>query len=454
MLFSLLALAPQAARAEEGPYSNFLVGERSMGLGGAFVAVADDTSALFHNPSGLASLGTSSYAGGLWTFFAGTRRIDAGYRTDLGTADFEHSATLALPSFLGGVVKFGKKQKDGVRPHALGAALLGFSSDAFRIIAQLEGEGAVDRIEARHEDSGRWLGIAYAYRVRPGLAFGLTVFGAQRGVGHDEVELRAREAADMAAMGESHARASTVGITNYQLIARFGMHVDLARELRAGIMFQPPGLDVAGSAQAEHVATSVGATPVDVLIERDELDYHLPTPWELRFGLGYLAHGGTLISIDLSVFGPMGSPSNPMPMVETDNPGYGLLVSRAMYRRFALRGALGFEAELTDITPVRGGIFFERSSAPEVLSVSEVYVRDHVDRVGAALSVGFRSSGYDVAFGTSATLGTGESMALIRGASSAGPPNYRAADVQDMRLMVFIGGGKHAVRQLVQSVFE
>jgi hypothetical protein len=449
-----MALVPNTAHAQEGPYSNFLVGERSMGLGGAFVAVADDTSALFHNPSGLASLSTSSYAGGLWTFFAGARRIDAGYRTDLGTADLEHSATLALPSFLGGVVKFGKKQKDGVRPHALGAALLSPSTDAFRIIAQLESEGAVDRIEARHEDNNRWLGLAYAYRVRPGLAFGLTLFGAQRSVGHDEVELRAREPVDAATMGSSYSRASTVGITNYQFIARFGVHVDLARELRAGIMFQPPGLDVAGSARAEHVGINVDAMPVDVLIEREELSYNLPTPWELRFGLGYLAHGGSLISIDLSVFGPMGGPRDPMPLVETDNIGYGLMVSRAMYRRFSARGALGFEAELTDITPVRGGIFFERSSAPEVLSASDVYVRDHVDRVGAALSIGIRSGGYDVAFGTIGALGVGESLAMIRGSSNNEPPSYRAADVQDLRVMFFIGGGKHAVRQLVQSVFE
>jgi hypothetical protein len=349
-------------------------------------------------------------------------------------------------------VKFGKKQEDGVRPHALGAALMSPFINEYRFVAQLEGAGAVDRLEARHSDSARWLGISYAYRLRPGLAFGMTVFGAQRTVSHDEVEILAREAETDMETGRNFARASTLNITSYQLIVRLGMHVDLARELRAGIMFQPPGLDVAGSAGAEHATTSVGTAPVSVLTERaSDLEYNLPTPWELRFGVGYLAHGGELISVDLSIFGPVGSMDDPLPLVETDNLNFGLLVPRATYRRPSLRGALGFEAEITEIFPIRGGIFFERSSAPEVLTVSPVYVRDRVDRVGLALSVGIRSGGYDIAIGSSATLGMGEALGVNRAEDSV---EYYAADVTDMRIMIFLGGGKHAVRQLVQSVFD
>jgi hypothetical protein len=447
----VLALVPFRARAEEGPYSNFLVGERSMGLGGAFVAVADDTSAMFHNPSGIAALSTSSYAGGLYAWFAGKRRVEDGYRTDLGAITLQHSAKLALPSFLGGVVKFGKRDPDGVRPHALGAVLLSPFINEYRFVAQLEDAGAVDRLEARHADSARWLGISYAYRLRPGLAFGISVFGANRTVSHDEVEIIAREPAGTA-MGESYARASTLGIDSYQAIVRFGAHADLARELRAGVMFQPPGFDVGGSASAEHATTMVGATPTDVLLERDnDLNFNLPTPWELRFGLGYLANGGGLISIDLSIFGPAGDREDPLPLVETENLNYGVLLPRETYRRPALRGALGFEGEITDVFPIRGGIFFERSSAPEVLTTSSVYVRDRVDRVGVAFSMGIRTSGYDLTLGASGTLGTGEALGITREDNEIG---YYAADVTDMRLMVFLGGARHAVRQLVGSVFE
>jgi hypothetical protein len=454
----LTVIRPSAARAEEGPYSNFLVGERSMGLGGAFVAVADDVSALFHNPSGLASLSTSAYSGGLWAFFEGRRRIENGYRTDLGAVSLEHSATLAIPSFLGGVVKFGKRTEDGVRPHALGAALMSPFVNEYRFVAQLnEDDAAVDRIEVRHADSARWLGLSYAYRLRPGLAFGITVFGAQRSVTHDEVELRAREGTMEIPASANIARASTVGISAYQMIVRLGAHVDLAQELRAGVMFQPPGLDVGGSATAEYAKATTGdpmtpMTTVDLLRD-DDVGYNLPTPWELRMGLGYLAHSGELISIDLSIFGPAGSEGDPQPLIEDSEIEYGLFLPRKTYRRPALRGAIGFEAELTDVTPVRGGIFFERSSAPEVLSTDTRYVRERVDRVGVALSVGIRTGGYDFAIGSSATLGTGEALAPVRD-EPFGEVDYVATDVRDMRIMIFIGGGNHAVRQLVKSVFE
>lgn len=456
---ALAVFVPSSARAEEGPYSNFLVGERSMGLGGAFVAVADDVSALFHNPSGLASLSTSAYSGGLWAFFEGSRRIKDGYETDLGSVSLEHSATLALPSFLGGVVKFGARQADRVRPHALGMALMSPFVNEYRFVGQLsEASSAVDRIEVRHADSARWLGLSYAYRLRPGFALGITVFGAQRKVSHDEVEIRAREGSMEEPAGANIARASTVGVSAYQLIVRLGAHVDLARELRAGVMFQPPGLDVGGSATAEHATTTTGdpmspMTGVE-LLRNDDAGYNLPTPWELRMGLGYLAHSGELISIDLSIFGPAGSESDPRPLINDPEIAYGLFVPRKTYRRPALRGAIGFEAELTDVTPVRGGLFFERSSAPEVLSTDERYVRDRVDRVGVALSVGVRTAGYDFAIGSSGTLGTGEALAPDRSQGPFGELRYHATEVRDMRLMVFIGGGNHAVRQLVKSVFE
>jgi hypothetical protein len=81
-------------------------------------------------------------------------------------------------------------------------------------------------------------------------------------------------------------------------------------------------------------------------------------------------------------------------------------------------------------------------------------VRDRVDRVGVALSIGIRTGGYDFAVGSSATLGTGEALAPSRSEGPFGEIEYYATDVRDMRIMIFIGGGNHAVRQLVKSVFE
>jgi len=451
---SLLSLASSRARAEEGPYSNFLVGERSLGLGGAFVAVADDTSSIFHNPSGLASLGTSSYSGSLWAVIRRTREIQSGYRTDLGTASLDQGRSLSLPSFLGGVVKLGRKQKDKVRPHALAFALFTPHAEEYRFVQQLEEPEAADRIEVRHEDRSRWAGVAYAYRLRPGFAIGLGLFAAQRSLQHDEVELRGREPMGMAPTGNGYSRASTLAISDYKGMARLGLHVDLAKELRAGLMFQPPGLQLGGSAKAEYL--QLGFMPDDTTIDvvrEDDLAHNLPTPWEMRFGVAWLS-STDLVSLDLSLVGPAGDKGDPLPMLETDDPGFGLFVPKVGYRRVSLRGAIGFEVALTSFMPLRGGIFFERSSAPPVLATSDVYVREHSDQVGGSLSLGLRIGSYDLAMGATAWLGRGEGLAIIRGSGFEDPVAYRSADVEDTLLMVFVSGGKRAVRELVKSTFD
>ncbi len=50
----LVGLLVETNRAHADPfhYRNLLIGDRAVGLGGAYVALADDTSALFHNPAG------------------------------------------------------------------------------------------------------------------------------------------------------------------------------------------------------------------------------------------------------------------------------------------------------------------------------------------------------------------------------------------------------------------
>src|SRR5205823_15021337 len=51
LLAALLALSPSLLTAQ----TSGQVGERSQGMGGAFVAVADDASAIYWNPAGLAT---------------------------------------------------------------------------------------------------------------------------------------------------------------------------------------------------------------------------------------------------------------------------------------------------------------------------------------------------------------------------------------------------------------
>jgi hypothetical protein len=156
----------------------------------------------------------------------------------------------------------------------------------------------------------------------------------------------------------------------------------------------------------------------------------------------------------VSLFGPSGNQDNPLPLVEPADVELGAFVPTETYRRTALRGALGFETVLGAKLPLRGGLFFERSSAPPVLSTSDAYTRAHVDVMGASLSVGWRFAGYELSLGATGVFGWGEAPALRRQDDFAAPVQYEAANVQTAAVMVFIGGAKSAVKELVQTLME
>jgi hypothetical protein len=448
-------VAPRRAAAQEGPYANYLVGERSLGLAGAFVSVADDPSAIFHNPGGIATLTSSAAAGSLWTLLRGSREIQDGYRTDLGRTDLVQSAPLSLPLFLAGVIKFGPRQRDRVRPHALGAAIMTPYTREDRFVGQLsEDESAVDRIEVRQLDRARWFGVAYGLRLRPGLSFGASGFLALTNLEHDEVEIRGR-AGEGTNVGSGYSRSSTLGVSAQHVVVRVGTQLELTHELAAGMMVQLPGFALAQEADAETLLTRVGPDPTSIELDRrDGLPANVAIPIELRMGVTVRKPEETLLTLDVSLFGPVGSESDRRPLVKSDAVPLGAFVPEETYRRAALRGALGFETAVANMFPLRGGVFFERSSAPPVLARSDFYARDHIDTVGAALSLGFRWGGYDLAVGSTAIFGWGEALALRRDEDFGSAPRYEGTDVHMWSVMVYVGGAKSAVKQLVQTLLE
>ncbi len=457
LVLGLLAsgVCVSSIRAQDASYQNHLVGERALGLAGAFVGVADDPSAIFHNPGGIATLDTSALAGSLWAVVRGARHLDNGYRTALGDASLDFSSALSLPLFLSGVVKFGNKTEDGLRPHALGAALFSPHQKQYRFVDQLDDSGGVDRLEVRHGDSSRWLGLSYGYRPRYGLSLGLSAFLAGRSLSHDEVEIRAREQIPAeSTVGSTVTRAGTLEVDTQHLALRVGTLLHVTHELHAGIMLQIPGIELSGSADAEYLDTSVGPNPTSIAIQRNSgMEGNLPLPWELRMGITILRPPDALLTLDLSLFGPVGSGSDPVELVSEDA-RLGLFMAPRTHTRPSLRCALGFETVLAGIVPLRGGAFFQRSAAPELPETSDVYMVDHIGYVGAAFSVGLRTSGYDFAVGASAEIGWGDGLALVRAADPAAAPSYALSSLEESRFMIFIGGARSAVRTLVRTLLE
>lgn len=96
---SLSAATP--ALADQFHYHNIVVGERAMGLGGAFTAVADDASALIYNPAGLGFALSNDLSGSANAFYQ--RKVT--YKKALGSKDFVEKSGGTLAPFFGGLQK-------------------------------------------------------------------------------------------------------------------------------------------------------------------------------------------------------------------------------------------------------------------------------------------------------------------------------------------------------------
>ena len=88
-------------------YNNIIVGDRAMGLGGAYTAISDDASGLFYNPAGLAFALSNDISGSAQAFF--NRKVV--YKKTIAGQDFEELSNGAVPVFLGGLQKMDKQAR-------------------------------------------------------------------------------------------------------------------------------------------------------------------------------------------------------------------------------------------------------------------------------------------------------------------------------------------------------
>src|SRR5688572_25669303 len=114
LLLLVTALLPAASvRADETHYQGFLIGERPVGLGGAYTGLADGTSASYYNPAGLARLEEDTLSGSLSIYTFGRRVIEDGFASPTGSGDLEQRNRPTFTVFVGVVKKLGRRDEDG-----------------------------------------------------------------------------------------------------------------------------------------------------------------------------------------------------------------------------------------------------------------------------------------------------------------------------------------------------
>jgi len=166
----LLSCLSTVAQADIFHYKNVLVGDRGANMGGAYIALSDDSSGCYYNPSGISYTEGANLSGSVNAYHI----QNSTYKNAIRGNDWKRNSAELLPNFFGLIKNFGK--------HSFGVAVIvpdSFVQHQDQSIDNLPDMGGrtISRYTlSRHEeDSTTITGLTYAYEISDTLAIGTTL---------------------------------------------------------------------------------------------------------------------------------------------------------------------------------------------------------------------------------------------------------------------------------------
>ena len=421
---SALALAPLIAAsfvssrsdAQALYYRSIPLGDRAMGMGGAFTGIASDPSSTYYNPAGIMTGGRFQLMGSLSSIVFTNRKVDNGFESPLAREDFESSGTTTLPSFVGTVVQFGR-QRFGDHQFALAYSTFEVNRESFGVGATSYDEtGTVDlRLGTSFRD--RWYGISFAAQTTKYVSLGISGFLSQQSSNYDE-DIGLSAGGTIGEFGDrvdGDFATSSMSLSNraYHILFRLGALYRINPRWQVGFMFQPPAIPVSQKGSVfRRTNSALGGDTSYVLFDRGDLKTDAPMPFELRVGVEFKPNTLTTLSLDGSVNGPVRDQSMFDTPPEIANRSLGAYFSNSTERRWTPNVAIGAE-HLFGKAVVAGGLFTNVSAAPDVPAMSDEYSPEQVTMFGASLSVGVDTKGYRLGLGATGYFGRGDALSLI-----------------------------------------
>lgn len=426
-----------SARADLFHFNNFLLGDRAIGLGGAYTAIADDASAVVYNPAGMAFAQASGFSGSANAFYW----KNATYKDTIGTDDFVEKSSGSVPSFFGGLQQLPALGHGSAFGFAVYAPDSDSKSQDDNIVKpDLGVENFHRTINA--QASTTYFGVGFGTRFNSRLAVGI---GANV-IKIDELTQEYQDATlptntyDLVLEPQAQSRGNLFVDTtqNTKFVYSFlaieplvGFQFALIDTLVLGVTYRHPmifdqNLDLSLDAQSLYrfadytplTAVDISPDSKEVWASRKEnglkLSKRTPTSAspglgkgkikideplgglhsEARLGLAWFASSRFLLTSDFSYrFAP--------PKAEI-----GILNTEDVWNAH-----IGLEAYPASYLPVRLGLFTNHDARPEP-SPTKAGQPDHIDYYGAALALAWASGGSQIGGGIVGQYGTGKSQKL------------------------------------------
>lgn len=396
-----LVIAPaQTVYADDYHYQNILIGERAAGMGGAFTAIANDASAVYYNPAGLALVSDSSLSvsANLYGVTSGTFENAYGAGNNLS-----YNTVHVIPSTFGGV----KKLDDD---SALGFGAFVTDSLAYKDNTKALIGGTVNAVvESVYSEETLQVGASYARRMGANWYLGVSLFYVNRSM--NSLNSFLLTSGSPATISDS---AQSIDYSHASLFARVGTLYRPSERLMLGLTVSTPSVKLSGKGYIYDRDSTAG-----VNINRDDLATGGGVPWNMRAGVAYRQSESLTFAADFSYF-----TANRFSLF----PEYGAgteVVTKEVYNLNA-----GMEYRYGNM-PIRAGIYTNNSASAGYGQATWDYL--DVNMIGFAFSVGHEDEHTTFNAGLNYLGGSGSATGYDQNL------NPTPAPAKEGRLYVFIG---------------
>lgn len=460
MVIGLMAMlfVSRTAQADDTHYRAIPIGAHAIGLGGAFTGVADDASAAYFNPGGLALGGNHGLAGGL--------SINAWERVDLRRA-FDHPDAIAtastktgrtVPLFIGAVLKFGPKDALQQKRFALALSVLEpifgnvGSFFAFKEEDELE---LTDTYKLNGSDRGTWYGLSFASRLNLKQSIGASLYLSVRKLNHAETGVALAGGMEVpddpsAFVGTSTAvNTQSLSFRAFHLILRFGWLYRIKPQLQLGVMLQTPGIPLQQRVDtlSQGFVNDASTIPLvtNAYFADGRVKANLPLPGELEAGLEYWPAEKVMLAFDAAIHTPVKSSRR----VETAAmvPVGGLFFDQDTARRFIGNVAVGADFFFTKKVALEAGFFTDLSSAMNIPTNPLRFQNPQVNRFGGTLSVAINVAGVGLSVGSTYIYGKGDAVGVVVNSANEGL-GYARTEATSRTIYLHLTGATQAAADL------
>ncbi len=394
-----------SARADDTHYQDYLVGGRSIALGGAFCSLADDSSGVWFNPAGLADVGSSSLQ--LSTSLYGFERGKIGSSGPIpvpGVPNLNDAFTdlVVIPASAGAAIAFGERDENGKARHGFGAAVI---IPSYRSSSPGTSEDeSTTSYKRRVTDREIWAGIGYGARINEKLRLGVSAFYVLRSVADTEQLAYAADASSSTAPFETVF--SDITLANGSLLMSGGAKLLLDEHWSVGVSVRSPSARIHSSGAIQYTrATSEPGTNLSS-VERvvlDDLDSQTKQAPSLRAGVSYMQVRHFTLAADVTAHAPVSYRLVDVPRATRER----LPFTTEIERRAVVNFNLGGEYLVTTWLSLAGGFFTDFSSAPRIREPLTADQPPRLNLYGTTASAAYISEHMITRFGLLYSFGTG-----------------------------------------------